>query len=180
MVTLRSRTNIVSNWSKFWCATSVLILSILQCICSILKFVYPLELKPCVILSFKLFVFFQCSHNLKYSCNSTFLFDDLFIYFGLRKTTHKVNGNCHRCNSVFESSWEFLPYCPFVSLITLFSFCLVWIYQCIGPNLYFLLLMMHIFKIWYVRWVASIYPVHSLRWGPAYDFFLHTAWRRRC
>ena len=40
--------------------------------CSILKFVYH-QLKLCIILSFKLFVFFQSCHNMKYNCYQDYL-----------------------------------------------------------------------------------------------------------
>ena len=40
--------------------------------CSILKFVYR-QLKRCVNLSFKLFVFFQSCHDMKYNCYKDFL-----------------------------------------------------------------------------------------------------------
>ena len=40
--------------------------------CSILKFVYR-QLKRCVNLSFKLFVFFQSCHNMKYNCYQDYL-----------------------------------------------------------------------------------------------------------
>ena len=54
---------------------------------NIFKFAYPRLLK-----NFKLFVFFQCCHNMKYSrYQDPFIvqswFDDLFIYFWLRKAS---------------------------------------------------------------------------------------------
>ena len=60
--------------------------------CSILKFVYC-QLKRCVILSFKLFVFFQCCHNMKYNCYQDYPLMVCFNYLFVvdRIASNKVN-----------------------------------------------------------------------------------------
>ena len=58
----RSRTNLVSDWTKFWQVNSCVKASAVSPSLFTNK-----RLKPCVLLSFKHFVFFQCCRNMKYS-----------------------------------------------------------------------------------------------------------------